>query len=56
MKKTREYFLWVAKMARNRTGDQTMFAYIIAKLLWIKQTVPATRLAFKDRKLNEAVV
>ena len=51
--KTRVYLQSVAKMARNRTGDQTMFAYIMAMLLWNKQTMPATRIAFQDRKLDE---
>ena len=30
------------------TGEQPMFAYIVAVLLWIGQTMLATRLAFQD--------
>ena len=33
-----------------------MFAYITTMRLRIKQTLPATRIAFQDRKLDEAVV
>ena len=34
----------------TRKGGQTMFAYIKAMRLQIKQTMPATRIAFQDRK------
>ena len=36
----------------TRTGGQSMFACIKTMRLQIKQTMPATRIAFQDRKLD----
>ena len=52
LRKTMVYFQWMARVVRNRTGDQTMSAYHMAMLFWIKQAMPATRQAFKDKKLE----
>ena len=53
LKRTMVYFQWLAKVVRGRTGDQTVSAYHMAMLFWIKQAMPATRQAFKDKKLEK---
>ena len=53
LKKTMIYFQWTAMVVRRRTGDQTVAAYHMAMLFWIKQAMPATRQAFKDKKLEQ---
>ena len=44
------------KETAKQKGDQTMSTYIMAMLFWTKQSMPATKQAFQDRKLDEAVV
>ena len=41
----------------KETAEQkTVFTYNMDMQLWNKQTMPATRIAFQDRKLDEEVV
>ena len=47
------YFQWVAKTRRNRTGDESKSAYHMAMMFWIKQAMPATWLAYEDKKLDK---
>ena len=52
LKKTMVYFQWLARVVRNKTGDQAVSAYHMAMMFWIKQAMPATRQAFKNKKLE----
>ena len=56
LKKTMVYFPRVAKILRNRTGDESISAYHLAMKFWFKQAMPATWKAFNDRKLDKLTV
>ena len=46
----------LSKETAEQKGDQTLFAYIMAMLFWIMQSMPATKQAFQDRRQLKMVV
>ena len=56
LKKTIVYFPRVAKILRNRTGNESISTYHLAMKFWFKQAMPATWKAFNDRKLDKLTV
>ena len=44
---------WQAKLLRKKTGDETISAYNMATVFWMRQAQPATRKAFKEKKLQQ---
>ena len=53
LRRTAIYFKWVVTVAQKRVGVDCLSAHHMAILFWIKQAMPETRKAYREKKLQK---